>query len=110
MPTLHDADIQPGQGLLYETLTKTWRAKDCALNSYGIKNLSYGLTPAPCKDCPAGTVASRDLSTSAQYYHVNADGTGGFTDEMACVTKPGTAYCMDVGALRGLHRVSWRPG
>jgi hypothetical protein len=83
------ADIQPGQALLFETLTKTWRAKNCTLNSYGVTNTTYGLTPQPCKDCPTGTVANRSLSTSAPYYVVNADGSGGFMDEMSCVTKPG---------------------
>lgn len=82
-------DIQPGQALLFETLTKTWRAKNCTLNSYGVTNTTYGLTPAPCRDCPTGTVATRSLSTSAPYYVVNADGSGAFMDEMSCVTKPG---------------------
>lgn len=29
------------------------------------------------------------LSNSAKFFLKNADGTGGFADEMACVTKPG---------------------
>lgn len=46
-----DCYIQAGQGLYYETLTQTWRAKDCDKNSYGVQNTTFGLTPAPCRDC-----------------------------------------------------------
>jgi hypothetical protein len=33
---------------------------------------------------------------SAAFYTANADGTGGFTDEMACVTKPGMCLFVSV--------------
>jgi hypothetical protein len=46
-----DCYIQAGQGLYYETLTQTWRAKNCDKNSYGVQNTTFGLTPAPCRDC-----------------------------------------------------------
>lgn len=42
-------DIQTGQGLYYETLTKTWRAKDCVSDGYGVTNTTFGLTPTPCR-------------------------------------------------------------
>lgn len=45
------ADIQSGQGLYYTTLTKSWRAKNCTVNSYGVANQTFGLTPSPCRDC-----------------------------------------------------------
>jgi hypothetical protein len=45
------ADIQAGQGLYFETLTKTWRVKNCDTNNYGVQNITYGLTPSPCRDC-----------------------------------------------------------
>lgn len=94
------ADIQAGQGLYFETITSTWRARNCdSSNSYGVSNKTHGLTPAPCKDCPQNMVASRDPSypTSAKYFVQNADGTGGFNSVSACVLQPGvllgdTAY------------------
>jgi hypothetical protein len=45
------ADIMPGQGLYYTALTKSYRAKNCLVNSYGVSNTTYGLTPSPCRDC-----------------------------------------------------------
>lgn len=89
LPFVIPTDIQIGQGLYYETITQTWRAKDCRTNNYGVDNSTFGLQAAPCKDCPSGTVAATSLTMSAQHYTENADGTGGFDDEMACVTKPG---------------------
>lgn len=41
----------PGQGLVYMTLSKTWRARNCTTNNYGVSNITYGLSPAPCRDC-----------------------------------------------------------
>lgn len=46
-----NADIQAGQGLYYSTLSKTYRAKDCNANTFGVANTTYGLTPAPCREC-----------------------------------------------------------
>jgi len=45
------ADIMPGQGLYYTTLTQTWRARNCLVNSYGVSNQTYGLTPYACREC-----------------------------------------------------------
>lgn len=88
---LNATDIQAGQGLYYETITGSWRAKDCANNSYGVTNVTFGLAAAPCRSCPANMVASRSAaySTSAAYYTRNADNTGGFISPLACVTAPG---------------------
>lgn len=94
------ADIQAGQGLYYETITKTWRAVNCNTNNnYGVANKTYGLTPAGCKSCPANMIASRsaNYSTSAAHYTANADGTGGFTSVLACVTVAGGVG--DIGRL-----------
>lgn len=90
-PTSRPADIQPGQGLLYETLTKTWRAQNCIKNNYGLSAITYGLTPAPCKDCPNYMVATTDAAfpSSVKYFTWNADGTGGFISPFACVTTAG---------------------
>lgn len=76
---------------MYETLTKAWRALNCTDSKYGVSNTTYGLTPSPCRDCPSGMVAANTAASnrSAQYYLVNEDGSGGFTDVRACVTKPG---------------------
>jgi len=85
-------DIQPGQGLYYEAITKSWRATNCDGNSYGVTNKTYGLTPAPCKACPSNMVASANATAyprSAAYYTRNEDNTGGFTSVMACVTTAG---------------------
>lgn len=41
----------PGQGLYYTTLTQTWRARNCVANSYGVANVTYGLTPYACREC-----------------------------------------------------------
>lgn len=47
------ADIQAGQGLYFSSTTATWRARNCSSNNYGVANLTYGLTPAPCRVCAA---------------------------------------------------------
>jgi hypothetical protein len=41
----------PGQGLYYLTLTKTFRAKNCDSNNYGVSNITTGLAPFTCRDC-----------------------------------------------------------
>jgi hypothetical protein len=87
-------DIQAGQGLYFEALQNTWRAKNCTSNTYGVSDTTYGLDPSPCSSCPAGTTASLTFSNSRQYHVVNEDGTGGFTHERACVTKPGGDYLL----------------
>jgi hypothetical protein len=43
-----DCFIQPGQGLYSQVLSGTYRAKDCT-DGYGVSNVTFGLTPAPCK-------------------------------------------------------------
>lgn len=104
------ADIQTGQGLYFETLTKTYRAKDCDSNSYGVSNVTYGLNPDPCRTCPDGTVASNmaAYSNSAQYFVRNSDGTGGFNNVKACVTKPGGPdRCCSMGLGVGLGFGGW---
>lgn len=46
---INAADIQPGQGLYYSTLTQSWRARNCDSNNYGVTNRTYGLTPSACR-------------------------------------------------------------
>lgn len=94
---LSPPDIQPGQGLLYETLSKTWRAQNCSKDNYGVGAITYGLTPAPCRDSPLNMVATTDRAFpgSSSYFTRNADGTGGFTSPSACVTiAGGTRLCV----------------
>lgn len=79
-----DCYILPGQALYYETLTNTWRASNCTESKYGVANITYGLSPTPCRACPAGTEAKASLPASAQHLAAN-----GFVSEKACVTKPG---------------------
>jgi hypothetical protein len=43
------ADIMPGQGLYYTSTTATWRARNCDSNNYGVANITFGLTPSPCR-------------------------------------------------------------
>lgn len=63
------------------------------------------LCPPHVQHCPADMVASRSAAypRSAAYYNGDADGTGGFADEMACVTKPGVG----VGASMALVRLCY---
>jgi hypothetical protein len=77
--------------LYYEAISKTWRAKDCTADVYGVSNTTYGLSASPCKPCPAGTTASNTaaFSNSARFYVHNMDGSGGFNSVDACVTQPG---------------------
>lgn len=91
------ADILPGQGLYYSTITGSWRARNCVVDSYGVSNITYGLTPAPCRDCPAGMTAINNSTTypnSTQYYYTanSAQGAVGFISALACVTLPGYGY------------------
>lgn len=72
-------------------MDNTWRAVNCDKNQYGTPNITYGLTPAPCRECPANMVANSSgaYPASKHFFTRNADGTGGFTDPQACVTLPG---------------------
>ena len=91
-------DVKPGQGLYRSQAldgTTTWFAKNCDANSYGLKSVLYGRVVMPCRDCPAGMVTSKDAATfpnSASHFVDNGDGTGGFTDPLACVTQAGWGY------------------
>lgn len=99
----HLADIQTGQGLYFQSLTKSWRAQNCDSaqrpNTYGVSNTTFGLTPAACTPCPQFMVTSRssNYSASAKHFVSNPDGTGGFASVEACVTQPGV--CVSGRAL-----------
>lgn len=88
------ADIQPGQGLYFTTLTNSWRAKNCITNSYGVSNKTFGLTPYACRDCPANMVTVNNASypKSSAFFVDNNDTTKGFIDVRACVTVAGYGY------------------
>jgi hypothetical protein len=62
-----------------------------AVAPQGTTNITYGLTPAPCRECPANMLAENSdaYPASKRFFRRNADGTGGFTDPAACVTLPG---------------------
>lgn len=45
------ADILSGQGLYYETLDNSWRARNCTHDMYGVPNITIGLSPFPCRNC-----------------------------------------------------------
>lgn len=72
----------------------TTRGLKAALVRYHI-NMTFVFIPCPVstmQSCPFGMVASRNATgfpTSASYYFDNGDGTGGFTDVLACVTQDG---------------------
>lgn len=92
-----NTDIKAGQGL-YATEVDgqlQFYARNCDNNTYGVKSLTYGLTPYACRSCPQGMVTSKDkvnYPNSASYYVDNGDGTGGFVDVRACVTQAGYGY------------------
>lgn len=99
------ADIEPGQGLYYETLTKRWRVKNCEFNEYGVTNFTYGLTPAPCVPCPMNMVTNVSIPASAEFYTQNpATGSSGFISPLACVTAPG-AFRVSVACVYGAARL-----
>lgn len=54
------ADIMPGQGLYYMALNQTWRVRNCTDNMYGVSNITFGLSPSPCRNCK--------YSKSTQYH------------------------------------------
>jgi hypothetical protein len=89
-------DIMPGQGLYFETISNTWRARNCTSNSYGVDKLAYGLTPSPCKSCPQNMVTSTDNTThprsAAWYVSDAATATAGYTSPLACVNQAGFGY------------------
>lgn len=45
---------------MYNSITTSWRAVSCNNNNYGVANITAGLTPSPCRPCPANMVASRN--------------------------------------------------
>lgn len=84
-------DIKSGQGMYYSPASKQYSAVNCSSNSYGVANTTYGLGAYPCRDCPAGMQTSTSLPSSAAFYFSEGD-VAGFTNPMACVTKPGYGY------------------
>lgn len=87
------SDILPGQGLYYETLSQSWRAKNCDSNSYGVDKVTYGLSAFPCRGCPLNMVTSSNRTgfpNSASYFARDAaSGAQGFTSPLACVNQAG---------------------
>lgn len=47
---------------MFNSIEKTWRAVNCDKDNYGVTNITYGLTPAPCKPCPQNMVATTNAS------------------------------------------------
>lgn len=90
------ADIMPGQGLYYESLTQSWRARNCSSNNYGVDRITYGLSSSACRPCPQGMMTSTDRmqypNSSAWFVRDNATKTEGFTSPMACVNQAGFGY------------------
>lgn len=77
--------------MYYSPASKQYSAVNCSSNSYGVANTTYGLGAYPCRDCPAGMQTSVSLPSSAAFYFSEGD-VAGFTNPMACVTKPGYGY------------------
>lgn len=101
------ADIRPGQGLYYETLSQSWRAKNCNSNTYGVDKVTYGLSTSSCRPCPANMVASTNRTgyPNSWSYFVSdaATGTEGFISPMACVNQAGEFHVsMEFPGLRDL--------
>lgn len=91
------ADILPGQGLYFETLTQSWRARNCSTgNSYGVDKIAYGLTATACRSCPLNMVTSTNNATyprSASFYVSDSTaGNAGFISPLACVNQAGYGY------------------
>jgi hypothetical protein len=90
------ADIMPGQGLYFETLTQSWRARNCSNNNYGVDKVAYGLSSAACRPCPQGMITSTDRiqypNSSAWFVRSNTTSTEGFTSPLACVNQAGYGY------------------
>lgn len=87
--------IKAGQGIYYSASSNVFYARNCDVNSYGAAGELPGLTASPCRPCPEGTVTSLSYPTSAAYYETDTSvspAAGGFTNPLACVTKPGFGY------------------
>jgi hypothetical protein len=72
-----------------------FQARNCDSNSYGVAKISYGRTVFPCRDCPANMMTSTDkinFPNSASHFVDNGDGTRGFVNVNACVTRAGFGY------------------
>lgn len=86
-------DILPGQGLYFETLAQSWRARNCDGNEYGVDKVTYGLSAFPCRGCPLNMVASTNRTgyprSAAFFVRDNATGAQGFTSPLACVNQAG---------------------
>jgi hypothetical protein len=65
-------------------------------SSYGVANITYGLSPSPCRACPSGTEAKASWPKSAKYLAYR-----GFTSERACVNKPGALLQEGLGHRLG---------
>lgn len=98
LPASCRADIKPGMGLYrsdYANGTYQYYARNCDSNSYGVSALTYGLSLFSCRECPGGMVTSSDKAAfpnSASYFVDNGDGSRGFVDLRACVTRAGYGY------------------
>lgn len=99
----------PGQGLYYETLTKSWRARNCTANTYGVDKVAYGLVTSACKPCPLNMVTSTSNVTyprSASWYVSDSvTQTAGFISPMACVNQAGYGY--DGRVSQPCNRGTW---
>lgn len=92
--THHNTDIMPGQGMYLSSISNTFRAVNCDTDSYGVANITYGLSVLPCRACPGPGMQTSTLSPlSMQYWASDGiSGRQGFTHPLACVTKPGYGY------------------
>jgi hypothetical protein len=77
--------------MYFSPASKQYSAVNCSNNSYGVANITYGLGAYPCRECPAGMQTSVSLPNSFAFYFSEGD-VAGFTNPMACVTKPGYGY------------------
>lgn len=76
------------------------RARNCVTNQFGVNATTYNLLLSNCRSCPVNMITSTNATgfpNSASYYVNNGDGTGGFTDKLACVTRPGYGFNGTVG-------------
>jgi hypothetical protein len=73
--------------MYYNAATQTYRALNCDTNNYGVKSKTYGLSANPCRDCPPSMITDNSQAPGQTHF-----ATVGFTDPLACVTRPGYGY------------------
>ena len=59
-----DCYMEAGWGMVYNRASNSYRAAECAANTYGVATREFGLKSTPCTPCPRGLTTAGPGSTN----------------------------------------------